>query len=66
MNRRRQPEAYLVGGGIESLAAAAFMIRGQRAAWREYVTGGSLNGGGEPATGYSTRGGRGLTTDNYA
>ena len=65
-------KAYLVGGGIGSLAAAAFMIRdgnvpGGNISILEVVAvmGGSLDGAGEPAGGYSIRGGRMLTTDNY-
>ncbi|MGR9087889.1 MAG: oleate hydratase, partial [Gammaproteobacteria bacterium] len=65
-------KAYLVGGGIGSLAAAAFMIRdgnlpGEHISILEAAPnlGGSLDGGGDPATGYSMRGGRMLTTDNY-
>ena len=65
-------KAYLVGGGIGSLAAAAFMIRdgslpGANISILEAapVMGGSLDGAGDPAGGYSLRGGRMLTTDNY-
>ena len=65
-------KAYLVGGGIGSLAAAAFMIRdggmtGNNITIFECapVPGGSLDGGGSAETGYSMRGGRMLTTDNY-
>ncbi len=65
-------KAYLVGGGIGSLAAAAFMIRdgklpGSNIAILEAapVLGGSLDGAGDAAGGYSLRGGRMLTTDNY-
>ncbi|MBI3775094.1 MAG: oleate hydratase [Gammaproteobacteria bacterium] len=65
-------KAYLVGGGIGSLAAAAFMIRdgnipGENISIFEAVAvmGGSLDGAGEPVGGYSIRGGRMLTTDNY-
>jgi oleate hydratase len=68
----KEPKAYLVGGGIGSLAAAAFMIRdgglpGGNITILEAapVMGGSLDGGGDPAAGYSMRGGRMLTTDNY-
>ena len=64
-------KAYLVGGGIGSLAAA-FMIRdgnvpGGNISILEAVPvmGGSLDGAGEPAGGYSIRGGCMLTTDNY-
>jgi oleate hydratase len=67
-----KPRAYLVGGGIGSLAAAAFMIRdgslpGENISILEAepVMGGSLDGAGDPAAGYSMRGGRMLTTDNY-
>jgi oleate hydratase len=67
-----KPKAYLVGGGIGSLAAAAFMIRdgsvpGGNISILEAapIMGGSLDGAGAPATGYSMRGGRMLTTDNY-
>jgi oleate hydratase len=65
-------KAYLVGGGIGSLAAAAFMIRdGGMAAGNITlyealpVLGGSLDGAGNPEDGYSLRGGRMLTTDNF-
>jgi oleate hydratase len=65
-------KAYLVGSGIGSLAAAAFMIRdgGMRGANITIyetmpVLGGSLDAGGNPADGYTMRGGRMLTTDNY-
>lgn len=66
------PSAFLVGGGIGSLAAAAFMVRdggmpGERITIFEAgpVAGGSLDGGGDPDGGYVLRGGRMLTTDNY-
>jgi oleate hydratase len=65
-------KAYLVGGGIGSLAAAAFMIRdgnlpgGNISIFEANPTmGGSLDGGGDPQSGYFMRGGRMLTTDNY-
>src|ERR1022692_1174392 len=67
-----QSKAYLVGGGIGSLAAAAFMIRdgnvpgGNISIFEgEQTLGGSLDGAGDAARGYSMRGGRMLTTDNY-
>ena len=67
-----KPKAYLVGGGIGSLAAAAFMIRdggvpGANITILEAapVMGGSLDGSGDATRGYSIRGGRMLTTDNY-
>jgi len=65
-------KVYLVGGGIGSLAAATFMIRdgnlpGENIFILEAATvmGGSLDGTGDPVSGYSLRGGRMLTTDNY-
>src|SRR5580704_7424954 len=70
MNKNSQ--TYLLGGGIGSLAAAAFMIRdggipGGNISILEAapVIGGSLDAAGDPAVGYSLRGGRMLTTDNY-
>jgi oleate hydratase len=66
------PRAWLVGGGIGSLAAAAFLIRdagwaGSRITILEAgaVMGGSLDGAGDAERGYTMRGGRMLTTDNY-
>ena len=62
----------MVGGGIGSLAAAAFMVRDGH--WQGHqitifealpTLGGSLDGSGDPDSGYSLRGGRMLTTDNY-
>jgi len=65
-------KAHLVGGGIGSLAAAAFMIRdgglpgGNITIYEALpLLGGSLDGGGNPSDGYTLRGGRMLTTDNY-
>ncbi len=67
-----ESKAYLVGGGIGSLAAAAFMIRdgnlpGANISILESTPrmGGSLDGGRDASGGYSLRGGRMLTTDNY-
>ena len=67
-----EKKAYLVGGGIGRLAAAAFMIRdggmpGENITIVEAmaVSGGSLDGTGDPEKGYVIRGGRMLTTDNY-
>jgi oleate hydratase len=64
--------AYLIGGGIGSLAAAAFIIRDAGLPGSDIsileaspLMGGSLDGAGNPETGYSLRGGRMLTTDNY-
>ena len=64
--------AYLIGGGIGSLAAAAFMIRDGKVRG-DHISifeagprlGGSLDGAQTPGGGYSMRGGRMLTTDNY-
>ena len=68
----RNIKAHLVGGGIGSLAAAAFMIRdggvpGANISVYEAapILGGSLDGGGNATDGYKLRGGRMLTTDNY-
>ncbi|AMP00134.1 67 kDa myosin-cross-reactive antigen like family protein [Collimonas arenae] len=65
-------KAYLVGGGIGSMAAAAFMIRDGKMNGSDItileaasVPGGSLDGCGDPEQGYSMRGGRMLTFDNY-
>jgi oleate hydratase len=58
-------EAYIVGGGIAGLAAAAFLIRdGGMAGRRIHLLeasdriGGSLDGAGDPQSGYVIRGGR--------
>src|ERR1700733_6310897 len=71
-NMRMDSKAYLVGGGIGSLAAAAFMIRDGNLPGEDIsifeaasILGGSLDGAGAPVGGYSMRGGRMLTTDNY-
>ena len=64
--------AYMVGGGIGSMAAATFMIRDGQVPG-DHITifeaapimGGSLDGAGDATRGYSLRGGRMLTTDNY-
>jgi oleate hydratase len=70
MNDNRK--AWLIGGGIGGLAAAAFMIRdggmrGENITLLESLPtpGGSLDGGGDAERGYTLRGGRMLTTDNY-
>jgi len=62
---RSTAKVYLVGGGIASLAAAAFMIRdgdipGHNITILEELDklGGSLDGGGSPESGYVLRGGR--------
>jgi oleate hydratase len=65
-------EVYLVGGGIGSLAAAAFLIRdgGMPVVNIPVLEAGSVMGGSLDAAGnadrrYSMRGGRMLTMDNY-
>ena len=62
----------LIGGGIGNLAAAAFLIRDGHLPGANITVfetlpavGGSLDGAGDAAGGYSMRGGRMLTTDNY-
>jgi len=64
--------ATFIGGGIGSLAGAAFLIRdggmpGDHITILEAgpVMGGSLDGAGDAERGYSMRGARMLTTDNY-
>lgn len=65
-------KAYFIGGGIGSLAGAAFMIRdaGVPGAQitifeRSPLSGGSLDAAWHPEQGYSLRGGRMLTSDHY-
>ncbi|HEY0465644.1 MAG TPA: oleate hydratase, partial [Polyangiaceae bacterium] len=65
-------KAYLIGGGIGSLAAAAFLIRDGKLPAENIsimeaqpLLGGSLDGAKTASEGYSMRGGRMLTTDNY-
>ncbi|MFJ3233609.1 oleate hydratase [Streptomyces sp. NPDC086787] len=67
----QQSRAYLVGGGIASLAAAAFLIRdggfpGENIRILEELplAGGSMDGRGE-SDGYVTRGGRMLEDEAY-
>jgi myosin-crossreactive antigen len=64
-SRRGDAKVYLVGGGIASLAAAAFMIRDGDILGRDITIieesdkiGGSLDGAGSPRDGYVLRGGR--------
>ncbi len=70
MSKNRK--AFMIGSGIGSLAAAAFMIRDGGIPGNNITIfeakpdyGGSLDGGGTADTGYTMRGGRMLTTDNY-
>jgi oleate hydratase len=65
-------KACLVGSGIGSLAAAAFMIRDGAIPGRNillfesgHALGGSLDAAGDSGSGYSLRGGRMFTSDNY-
>jgi len=65
-------KAHFVGGGIGSLAAAAFMIRDAKVPGANItiyeamgVLGGALDGAGNATEGYRLRGGRMLTSDNY-
>ena len=65
-------KAYMIGGGIGSLAAAAFLVRDCNFVGSNITIfdaaatmGGALDAGGDPRKGYSMRGGRMLTTDNY-
>ena len=62
---RDKANIYLIGGGIASLAAAAFLIRDADIPGRNIVIleqldrlGGSLDGAGSPREGYVVRGGR--------
>jgi oleate hydratase len=65
-------KTYLVGGGIGSMAAAAFMIRDAKVPGEQILIlestanlGGSLDAAGDCASGYSMRGGRMFTMENY-
>ncbi|MDQ0151093.1 oleate hydratase [Eubacterium multiforme] len=58
-------KAYLIGGGIASLSAAAFLIRDAHMPGKNIhileeskIYGGSMDGAGSPEKGYSARGGR--------
>jgi oleate hydratase len=65
-------KAYFIGGGIGSLAGAAFLIRDGGVKGSDITVyeqlplfGGSLDGARLPDGSYSLRGGRMLTTDHY-
>ena len=65
-------KVYFIGGGIGSLAGAAFLIRDAAVPGRDIIIydalgvfGGSLDGAQLPNGAYSLRGGRMLTTDHY-
>jgi oleate hydratase len=69
---RGDTKAYLVGGGIASLASAAYLIReggisGENVHILEETgeLGGSLDAQGSPETGYLMRGGRMFTDEAY-
>jgi oleate hydratase len=72
MAPRTPAKAYLVGGGIASLASAAYLIRDGGMAGGDIcifdansIPGGSLEGSGTPEEGYIIRGGRMLTDEAY-
>jgi oleate hydratase len=71
-DQSQDSQVYLVGGGIASLAAAAFLIRdaGQPAEHihileQSALTGGSMDGGTGPDGGLVTRGGRMFEEEHY-
>lgn len=66
-------KAYLVGGGIASLSAAVYLIRDGHVPAKNIhileqsnITGGSMDGNGNPETGYVIRGGRMFDEEAYA
>ena len=69
---RDETKAYLVGGGIASLASAAYLLRdggvpgANITVFEETgLTGGSLDGAGQPGHEYVIRGGRMFTEEAY-
>ena len=65
-------KAYFVGGGIGSMAAAFFLIRDAGFSGKDIIIledlnieGGSMDGSGNPQTGYMCRGGRMLNAPAY-
>ena len=69
---RQETHAYLIGGGIASLAAAAFLIRDARVSGMNIHIleetdrlGGSLDAQGSPEKGYILRGGRMFDEEAY-
>jgi oleate hydratase len=65
LNPIQHRKVYLIGGGIASLASAAYFIRDGHINPRNItiyeeldIAGGSLDGSGSPETGYVMRGGR--------
>ena len=72
MKKFNEAKAFIVGGGIASLAAAVLLIRdGEfrghniRILEELEVAGGALDGSGDPVKGYVTRGGRMWTEEAY-
>lgn len=71
--KKETRKAYLVGGGIASLASAVYLIKDGGFDGRDiYIfeeaerVGGSLDGKGSPATGYVARGGRMFSDEVYS
>ncbi|WP_243109927.1 oleate hydratase [Clostridium sp. E02] len=65
MKNDQKKNAYLIGGGVGSLSAAAYLIRDAHMAGKNIhileqleVTGGSMDGSGTAEAGYTARGGR--------
>jgi oleate hydratase len=65
-------KAYLIGGGIASLSAAVYLIRDGHVPGKNIhvleemnITGGSMDGNGNPETGYVLRGGRMFDEEAY-
>jgi len=68
----KNKQSYLVGGGIGSLSAAVFLIRDGHVPGESIhifeqsnITGGSMDAGGNPETGYIFRGGRMFDEEAY-
>ena len=65
--------AYMVGAGLASLSAAVFLIRDGHVPGKNIhiyeelnITGGSMDGNGNPEEGYVIRGGRMFDEEAYA
>lgn len=72
MSSPQHAKAFLVGGGIASLAAAVLLIRDGGYSGEDIriieeltVAGGALDGSGDAVNGYVTRGGRMFTEETY-
>lgn len=68
----KEIKAYLIGGGIASLSAAVYLIRDGHVPGKNIhvleemnITGGSMDGCGNPETGYVIRGGRMFDEEAY-